>query len=211
LSSGYHVCSKCSWLHWAPPDEDKAFERSGNDDLDRALIVELKRIVEILQINPGFKYLNVMNAYSTVKRVVPNTTDGTVYLGLPLIKKLLEQPNGGAAVAGICVHQGAHIYQYKMDIARRLLAGGTSFKFIELHADFLAGYYMGRRVDYTADQIEAFRIATFSFGDYDLSNPQHHGTPYERRAAVNQGYRTALEKNSLREAAVAGLTYVRTL
>jgi hypothetical protein len=54
------------------------FSRSGDDDLDRSLIIELKRIVKILEINPGFKHINQMNAFAEPQIIVEGT-QGTVF------------------------------------------------------------------------------------------------------------------------------------
>jgi Zn-dependent protease with chaperone function len=96
-------------------DPFDSFARSGDDDLDEALIIELKRICQVFDINPGFKYVDQMNAFATAERVVKGT-DGMVYLGLPLVKKLLEKEDGGAGVAGVCAHECAHIFQYKKKV-----------------------------------------------------------------------------------------------
>jgi hypothetical protein len=111
------------------------FSRSGDDDLDRALIAELKRIVRILTVNPGFKYINEMNAYVLLETIVEGT-EGTVILGLPLIKSLLEKADGGAGVAGVCAHECAHIYQWRNKLDDKL-GRSTSVMPRELHADFL--------------------------------------------------------------------------
>src|SRR3954469_25232186 len=124
------------------------FGRSGDDALDQALIIELKRIVRVLEINPGFRYIDEMNAFASVETIIEGT-QGTVYLGLPLVKQLLEKADGGAGVAGVCAHECAHIYQFDHGIYRQ----SESVRVVELHADFVAGYYMGRRKEYTADKI----------------------------------------------------------
>jgi hypothetical protein len=201
------------------PSELEPFEpfaRSGDDDFDEALIIELKRICQVFDINPGFKYVNVMNAYAMPGKVIVKGTNGSVYLGLPLVKKLLEKDDGGAAVAGVCAHECGHIFQYKKRLfvdQDRVDIGSMESNFLamELHADFLAGYYMGRRGALVNNQIKAFSSAVYEFGSYNFDNNLTHGTPGQRAAAVDKGYRTAVDGRSVDDAAIFGLMYVRQL
>src|ERR1043166_4479308 len=90
LLSGYTL-SKGYGFQEADPDFDRSqlFARSGDPQLDRALIEELKRIVNVLQINPGFQYVDGDNAYALRKTLIVGTK-GTVILGVRLIRKLVE-------------------------------------------------------------------------------------------------------------------------
>ena len=121
---------------------------SGNDDLDRALIIELRNILKVIpNINPGFQYMVDVNpnAFATTETLLPGTS-GTVLFGINLINYLLKEPDGGAAVAGMCAHECGHIYQYNNGIQKRLAA----VLLTELHADFIAGIYMGKRAGFNA-------------------------------------------------------------
>jgi hypothetical protein len=182
------------------------FSRSSDDDLDNALIAELKRIVQVLGINPGFKYIDDNNAFASESTIVEGTR-GTVFLGLPLIRSLMQQSDGGIAVAGICAHECGHIYQIDHEIMR----SENSVTIVELHADFIAGYYIGKRSGFTSDQIEAFSAAVYKFGQYSYSDPQFHGSPGQRTAAVEKGHRVAGEGTGVSDASKIGLSYVKNL
>lgn len=58
----------------------------------------------------------------------------------------------------------------------------------ELHADYMAGYYLGRKGLVTSSGVEEFATSLFEKGDYNFTSPQHHGTPIQRVAAMRGGY-----------------------
>jgi hypothetical protein len=193
----------------------EVFSQSGDDDLDRALIAELKRIVHLLEVNPGFKYVSEMNAFAENKTIVRGTK-GTVYLGIPLIKKLMEENDGGIAVAGVCAHECGHVYQWDYGFWSRLeeIASSSSQNNVsprELHADFIAGCYIGMRKGFSEEQVRAFSRATYELGDYQYRDVDHHGTPGQRSAAVEKGYKVAVDGATISTAAEIGLTYVAHL
>lgn len=184
---------------------------SGNRNLDRALIAELRRIISIIPVDPGFRYItdNPPNAFATVESMVRGTR-GTVLLGVNLVREEIESSNyGGVAVAGICAHECAHIYQFFSGYARQL--SGNTAKFVELHADFLAGYYMGVRRQFAIDRIAVFARSLFYKGDYNYNNPHHHGTPEARFEALRGGYEVGSNGVAFETAAAAGADFVLRL
>jgi len=198
--------SSCSW-HGAGMEDFQVFSTSGRKQIDKAMIAELRRILTILPINPGFKYINDQNpnAFADAKDTVPNTT-GTVYIGLNLINGEFEQADGGVAVAGICAHECGHIYQFYNGWMDKL-ASDTA-RLVELHADFLAGYYFGRTGLHSANKVKVFGNSLFSKGDYNFNDKDHHGTPEERLTAMQRGYETGTQGVSIEAAAEVGADYV---
>jgi hypothetical protein len=187
------------------------YSSSGNPQIDRAMIAEIKKIIKVLPINPGFKFINDLrpNAFATPQGIVPNT-QGTVYIGLSLINgEFNKSPYGGVAVAGICAHECAHIYQFQTGYSQ-FLAGPTA-KVVELHADFLAGYYFGRDRSHSRQQVEVFAASLFSKGDYDFNDPNHHGTPQQRVQAMRRGYDIGESSMDVTPAAREGADFVRGL
>jgi hypothetical protein len=177
----------CAWVRGVGPLSDTT-SSSGNEDLDRALIAEVKKIDQIFQIDPGYRFLrdgDHPNAYATENALVQGTS-GTVLFGLTLMEGELQTEYGGAAIAGIAAHEGAHILQYKTDDIRRRLTGPTAQP-IELHADFMAGYYFSR-TGRTERSLVVFAESLFSKGDYQYNDPGHHGTPKQRVASMRAGY-----------------------
>jgi hypothetical protein len=90
------------------------------------------------------------------------------------------------------------------------LAGQTAAR-IELHADFVAGFYFGRDGTRSKQIVETFARSLFSQGDYAFNVPTHHGTPQQRVAAMQKGYELGLSTikavNALRE----GIEYASLL
>jgi hypothetical protein len=194
-------------LNASQTSSNSVLSTSGNNRLDSALISELQELLTIIPVKPGFKYIvdPSPNAFALDQSYIPNTR-GTVFLGINLIKNEFSvSGNAGIAVAGICAHESAHIFQYFSEYNQRL-SGSTSRNF-ELHADLIAGYYLGRR-RWSRTNIEVFGRSLFSKGDYDFNNPDHHGTPKQRLGAMLEGYRLATLAKSFEECAAAGAAYV---
>jgi len=180
--------------------------RSGNPQLDRALIAEVRTLDREFRINPGYRFLrddDGPNAYATPDTYVEGTF-ATVLFGLTLLQNELQTAYGGAAIAGIAAHEGAHVLQFRSpEISRRL--NGATNKSSELHADFMAGYYFAR-TDRTERSLVTFGESLFSKGDYNYNDKQHHGTPQQRVTAMRAGYNVG--RYDLDEAVNRGVSHV---
>jgi hypothetical protein len=187
--------------------------KSGNPDLDEALIVELGRITKIIPVNPGFQYVEEpsANAFAIPQALIPGTT-GTVLIGLKLVSLFMQTKNGGATIAGVCAHECGHIYQYFSEYEEHFESSGKKGYILrELHADFIAGYYMGKRKNYTADQVKLFSRTLFDLGNYDFANPDFHGSPALRATSMEAGYHLAVTDVAFRDAVAIGEAYVRNI
>jgi len=62
-------------------------------------------------------------------------------------------------------------------------------RFVELLADVLAAYFLyhPHGLSMRSSRIEAVVSLTSHIGDCDVSNPNHHGTPFQREKAVHFG------------------------
>ena len=188
--------------------------QSGDPRLDTALIAEVKQIDAFFGIQPAYQYLDDgvrPNAYANDTNTRPGT-QGTISIGLTLLGLEFQEPWGGAAVAGIAAHEGAHIFQFTTRYyaaCRQLsLMGNGTDREMELHADFLAGFYFagtGR----TAKSLDVFGRSLFKKGDKGYNNPWHHGTPQERLTAMATGYAVWRRTDDLITAANEGLAHVR--
>jgi hypothetical protein len=168
----------------APAD---IFSVSGSPELDRALIAELRQIIGLFRINPGFQYVYDPrpNAFASATSIVSGTW-GTVFIGVNLVESEVTRKWGGVAVAGICAHECGHIFQMQNSY-EPLLDGPTPVLF-ELHADCMAGIYMGKTRVHAKERVSAFAASLFARGDYNFNSPYHHGAPEERVAAMEIGY-----------------------
>ncbi|AZA81237.1 metalloprotease [Chryseobacterium lactis] len=96
---------------------------------------------------------------------------------------------GGDIVnAMILAHEYGHQLQYAYNLPTVKENTGRS---IDLEADGFAGYYLRRPNGYNKtdfSQIAAAYEFAQSIGDYQTTNPGHHGTPAQRRSAVRLGF-----------------------
>jgi hypothetical protein len=174
----------------------------------------LFHLSKALTVLPGFVFTDKvhMNAFAS-----PNTAlgrpDGSVVFGRSLLREIMsraESPEIG--VATVCAHEFGHIVQFKKGLYDSLIVGNT-VKRLELHADFLAGYFAGKhKLEMPSFPAAVFATTLFSFGENQFGDPNHHGTQRERGDAVvagfDAGYRAKL---SLDEALRTGVDYVRRI
>lgn len=109
---------------------------------------------------------------------------GTVFLGRDLLlAELAPSEQGYPAIAGILAHEFAHVLQ--------MMRNGSisNSAMVELHADYLAGYYLGRRGYVPKEDVGLFARSLYTAGDpegyYDMPD---HGTGDQRVAAMLAGY-----------------------
>jgi len=95
--------------------------------------------------------------------------DGKVVLGKYLMLELSRLSNSYTRLLGVFAHEFGHAMQHKYGWS------GNS-KWRELHADYLAGFYLGKtKVMSQSDVVSSFREFS-SRGDFNFYNPDHHGT-----------------------------------
>jgi hypothetical protein len=165
----------------------RLYESTGVGKLDQLLNAEKRLLEEFFKVKTELKILNdsdAPNAYATDKSSNTFYFDGTVYLGYTLMADELQKRDaeGLSAIRGIMAHEYAHILQTKLDCT---LEGSMR----ELHADFMAGWYMGIRSLYDSEtSLKAFGESLFEKGDPRLWDAGHHGTPKKRLEAMLGGY-----------------------
>jgi hypothetical protein len=185
---------------------------SGDRDFDRALAETLQLLSDRFFVLPGFAFFNEpyrANAYACPTRYM-GRTDGDVLFGRQLFRKIMsgrEHPEIG--IVSVCAHEFGHIAQFKYEVYKRLVGVDERTKRLELHADFLSGYFAGlRKIQRPDFPAATFALTQFGFGDY-TDDIDHHGTPDERGAAVVAGYRAAYEeKLKFGYALESGIRYV---
>jgi hypothetical protein len=192
------------------------FVESGDRDLDYAMAQTLSMLTDTWNVLPGFAYFDETGPPNAFASAAPwlSRADGSVIFGRNLLARLLkarELPDVG--IAAVVAHEYGHIAQYKHNLKQTLLAGQTTVKRLELHADFLAGYFAGarklKRPDFPA---AVFATTQYSAGDYRVERISHHGTPEERANAIVKGFETAFrDRRSPSEALQIGVRYVQTL
>ena len=160
----------------------------------------LASISSVLNVLPGFGYYDdgdSHNAYAS-PRIRAGRTDGTVLFGLGLLRDKLNEQAGGSRVAAVCAHEFSHVVQFKHNIQSRIRNGQPTVKPIELHADFLAGYFAARhREDNPSFPAAEFAMSQYKGGDPYVGQEDHHGTREERGAAVEAGYKARKHEVSI--------------
>ena len=193
---------------------------TGNREMDRALDRAIKRLADTFEVFPGFGFFDDAphgNALAVDYNLshLPGTK-GLVLFGDKLFADLMRADETGTAIMWVIAHEFAHIWLYAnpADMAR---LGNPKLprasKRIELHADYLAGFYVGQRQKENA-AISLYKTGSqiWDIGDTDFNNPAHHGTPPERLAAAEAGFKISyMMKQDAKYAYRAGLDYVLSL
>lgn len=176
--------------------------RSGIDWFDHILSQELGVMWQVFQLQPAVFFFDdggSGNALATMSPIGGGTSPyGTVLMGRTLVYSLLEKYRGRSpissgehALGAVMAHEWAHIAQF----ASRWSTGPG--KMAELHADFMAGWYMGGRYvsnhgQWPVNFAEAAE-ELFLRGDFSFNAPDHHGTPQERVMAYTGGANVAIQ------------------
>lgn len=168
----------------------KVFKTSFNPWLDAMINQEANMVWQVFGVVPNLFLLDdtgCPNAYATREVTHPLANAGTIYYGRQLLLSELNDPRrGGDAASGIMAHEFGHIVQFSRNTQ---FPKGTLHQ--ELHADFLAGYYLGRKrlVMYT----DPMRLAESlrPKADREFWEARHHGSPEHRVAALMDGYNHA--------------------
>lgn len=120
-------------------------------------------------------------------------------------------------ITAIIAHERAHIFQITFNVDRMLAdVRRHRVKFIELHADYMAGSFFAwlqrrRRVDPTA-----LASMFFDIGDTHFDSDRHHGTHQERYVAFANGFNqfnsaSGVGTADVTWAASMGIKYVKTI
>jgi hypothetical protein len=163
---------------------------------NRVILNERLLLIQEFRLSPTFYFMSgsdASKACAIAENIDPtHIKGGAIAFGISLLDKEVRAAGGYQnvlSVPAIMAHEFAHLLQYRNDSA----LVGVQF---ELQADYLAGWYMGRRAKLVAsggsDRVLHSVMKTFyDKGDYDFNDPQHHGTPEERMTAISEGFKTS--------------------
>lgn len=137
-------------------------------------------------------------------------------LGESFIRRTSSEAYGLLRLAGVLAHETAHSFQVAFGVDKMLGdVRGHSVKYVELHADYLAGSYMAWRSQFRAGAPSELRSMFFQLGDDRVESSMHHGNRPQRFMAFARGhseYQTASRAQgswpTVRNAAAMGLKYV---
>lgn len=196
-------------------DDGKMIPSSGDKLLDKALGLALVRLTQVFEERPGFAFYDDSsspNAYATSDTRVHGTW-GTILFGRSMFRSLIrENRDDGIVVIATIAHEMSHIVQFHHNLHPRLMAGQRTVKRVELHADYLAGFYLGtRKRDDPSITLLASGALFRNLGDDDVQDREHHGTPSERIASAERGFKIGISGDSLRSAIDEGMRYALTV
>jgi hypothetical protein len=184
---------------------------TGNREIDLALDKGLQRLASTFGIDPSFAFFDDKqpNAFAAPESNDESRT-GTVLFGKNLFAELQAADPSGVSVLGVAAHEFAHIWQFHSGHYKQIRGTGPTVKRMELNADFLAGYYLGlRKTAHPEASLWIFGEKLWGLGDMNVFARDHHGTPEERTAAAEAGFKLAfVEKRDVAYAKSAGMDYV---
>jgi hypothetical protein len=194
-------------------DQFRGILRStGNHTLDIAFDRALKRISDTFGVTPGFGFYDDSdspNAWAMPRSLIPQTA-GTILFGRQLFSTLLDIDDSGISIIQVSAHEFGHIQQYASGKYEQIGAAQPTSKRIELHADFVSGYYLGLlKVGHPDASLWKAGQKIYEFGDYGYNNPRHHGTPEQRVMSAEAGFKLSyFQKKDFDYAFRAGIDYV---
>lgn len=124
------------------------------------------------------------NAFATPENLLGGN-QGTIGFGVNLLQTMFQTFSGRNAISmgdhaacAVLAHEFGHIAQFNLGLPWNQGARP------ELHADFLAGWYMGIRARQVSNwqpvNISEAAEQMFNVGDTEFTSPNHHGTPHQR-------------------------------
>jgi hypothetical protein len=184
---------------------------SGDAVVDQKISENLPKLISFFGVKPEFYYMSMgqpNNAFYTPScSYIP--CHGKVFLGIGLINEHLRKENnynGLLNTIAVLAHEYAHCFQTIHNLNFQV---GLTWKYQELHADYLAGVFMATAYDLDNSAVEKLFENFYSIGDHNRFSPAHHGTPQERRCAFLEGYFFAKENpKQLWYASSYGVDYV---
>lgn len=127
----------------------------------------------------------------------------SIIIGKTLMLDEFVNTENSNSIIAIMAHEFGHILQYKYKLNSYK---GWVGKWPELHADFLAGWYMGKKQYIKQQEFEKIITSFWDKGDDNYFSSNHHGTPEERSFAFIKGY---LSTNlNIKEAYVYGTNFI---
>jgi hypothetical protein len=177
---------------------------SGNKRLDDIIMQERFKLENFFGVKVDFFFL--IENYGGNAMYIPTCNyacNGSIFLGVNILSETLAKPNGVENVKAILAHEFAHCVQHIMGWKEIFV------KRQELHADFMAGFYIGKSYSYSDEIMNTFYNEFYARGDYNFYSTNHHGTSEERMCAFLEGYYFSKESSSnVYEANNYGIQYV---
>jgi hypothetical protein len=201
INSNNNDWGNSTWISSTP----EGYAREGPDQA--AIVAFLNREDQLLarffKTRGGY---NIMVGYNQASY---RPSKNIIYIG---DKKLPKPGENFLRTSAIFAHETAHRFQVMHGIHAQLMdTDGFHVKYVELHADYLAGAYMaasGGAID--------VRDMFFDLGDLEVYDRDHHGFKPERFLAFSGGFAdyhkiAARHPKDILAVAFGGIQYVRCI
>lgn len=170
------------------------YVNTGWQALDNAMLDDITALNRVYGVNVPLYFLDdgSKNAFfvplkfpSLMRQdgMNPETpVSGSVFFGVTLLKQEFKEGNGnGMSIPAILGHEYAHAMQRANDFP-------YDGKWRELHADFMAGWFIALRGIFRLQDPNRAWASISEKGDYNFFDKGHHGSPQERAEAFATGY-----------------------
>lgn len=118
----------------------------------------------------------------------------TLVVGSQFFLDVANPPGNINRAIAVIAHEAAHAFQTKHGLLDMLVETNPHrVKCIELHADFLAGGYMGWRARLYDIDVGNMTEMFYELGDGLTGNDGHHGLGAERYLSFRQGFQTVTD------------------
>jgi hypothetical protein len=165
----------------------------GNEQLP--LVPLFMQLDRIFKLRPSFGMYDdggKGNAFAVDKSPIKRadgseSPDGMVAFGSTFYEQL--KTGSMAAMAAVYAHEFGHLLQYKYVASEiyKIQVEDNSVARVELHADFICGYFGGVQNSVQIDYKKEIQVWEQCKGGDDRTDDQHHGTCEERANAVQEG------------------------
>tara|TARA_B100000508_G_scaffold8752_1_gene6317 strand:+ start:1055 stop:2176 length:1122 start_codon:yes stop_codon:yes gene_type:complete len=178
---------------------------TNNSELDQYISQEVLRLERFFSQDIDFYFGTETNrsgnAFFT-PRCDGFRCHGSIVLGKWLMVDMFKNGRNLNNLSAILAHEFAHSLQYFFG-----WYGASPLK--ELHADYLAGYYMAHKTNLSQSELENSISDFYNIGDFNFNSIQHHGTPEERACSFIMGFKLGRQGGySVGQAFQAGKKYV---
>ena len=150
----------------------------------------IQRLATAFEVAPPFAFYDDPK-HINAKAIVPTALhpEGGVIFERQLFAQLLQSDPSGVAILGVLAHEYGHMAMYQRAELYHQLQNFPTVMRIELHADYLAGYYLGvRKREVPSVSLFKAGAVTWNVGDSGFNDPAHHGGPVDRTRAAEAGF-----------------------
>ncbi|MBT2560652.1 hypothetical protein J7E50_07385 [Pedobacter sp. ISL-68] len=180
LLNNHTLWAQCKVLGSEYLQEENASQPAdqiNEDELPAELLKNANYIGQFFLVSPKFRVTTSETASNakTYCECEDTNCGATIFIGSKLLAAYKNGFSTKDGLYGLIAHEVAHVTQCRLGVTKKI--SGVQ---IELHADFLAGYFLGRKMKIQLTDLREFSAELFKRGDFRFNDNQHHGTPEAR-------------------------------